>query len=92
MRYAKQYASTLSPIGDKVSNELLQLSPDKRIHAMKALSCLAKFTGKYEQWQQIRRRYNLTWNIGNESLLLLLSTSLMTRRLGHNAGLNEGSD
>jgi hypothetical protein len=49
MRYAKQYASTLSPIGDKVSNELLQLSPDKRIRAMKALSCLAKFTGKYEQ-------------------------------------------
>jgi hypothetical protein len=69
MRYAKQYASTLSPIGDKVSNELLQLSPYKRIHAMKALlSCLAKFTGKYERWQQIRRRYNLTWSTGNESL------------------------
>jgi hypothetical protein len=35
---------------------------------MKALSCLAKFTEKYEQWQQIRRRYNLTWSTGNESL------------------------
>jgi hypothetical protein len=47
----------------------LQLSPDKRIHAMKALlSCLGKFTGKYEQWQQIRRRYKLTWSTGNESL------------------------
>lgn len=44
---------------------------DKRIHAMKALSCLAKFTGKYDDWLQLRLRYNLTWSTGNESLATL---------------------
>jgi hypothetical protein len=36
---------------------LLQLSPNKRIHVMNALSCLAKFTGKYDVWLQITQRY-----------------------------------
>jgi hypothetical protein len=35
---------------------------------MKALSCLAKYTGKYDLWLQILRRYNLKWTSGIESL------------------------
>jgi hypothetical protein len=65
LRYAKQYASVLTNTN---ANDLLQLSPDKRIHAMKALSCLAKFTGCSVQWLQIRQRHGLTWTTGTEKL------------------------
>jgi hypothetical protein len=65
LRYAKQYASVLS-LG--LPRDVLQLSPNKRIHVMKALSCLAKFTGKYDVWLHLRQRYNLKWSTGNEAL------------------------
>jgi hypothetical protein len=38
---------------------------------MKALSNLAKFTGKYEIWLALRQKYNLKWSTGNESLSAL---------------------
>ena len=50
---------------------LLQLSPDKRIHAMKALASLSRFLGCYDRWMEIRQRYHLTWTTGNESLTAL---------------------
>lgn len=65
LRYARQFAHVLQT-GD--ASELLQLQPEKRIHAMKAISSLARYTGKYDVWLQIRRRYNLSWTSGNESL------------------------
>jgi hypothetical protein len=57
LRYAKQYAHVLilSPIGDS-TGDLLQLSPNKRIHVMKALSSLARFTGNTDLWHQMRQR------------------------------------
>jgi hypothetical protein len=67
LRYAKQYASVF-PDGSSSIEDLLQLSPNKRIHIMKALSCLAKFTGQVEQWLAIRQRYNLTWSTGTEKI------------------------
>jgi hypothetical protein len=66
LRYAKQYASIL--IGNVDSNILNQLSPNKRIHIMKALSSLARFTGKTEEWRQIRQQYQLSWSTGTEKL------------------------
>jgi len=45
-----------------------QLSADKRIHAMKALSCLARYAGRYDQFLQLRQRYNLKWSTGTEKL------------------------
>jgi hypothetical protein len=69
MRYAKQFIKIITrgaAAGD--ASELLQLSPDKRIHAMKALSNLSKFTGTYDQWLHLRQRYNLTWSTGTEKL------------------------
>ena len=59
--YAKQYANSLPA-------NLLQLPPNKRIHIMKALSCLARFTGQTEQWRSIRQRYSLTWSTGTEKI------------------------
>lgn len=66
MRYARQYTNVLLIDGD--AQILMQLSPDKRIHVMKALSNLAKFTGRYDQWLHTRQRYNLKWSTGTEKL------------------------
>ena len=66
LRYARQYGSILKPSG--IPDGLLQLAPNKRIHIMKSLSCLAKYTGEYEQWLAIRHRYNLTWTTGTEKI------------------------
>jgi hypothetical protein len=65
LRYAKQYGDILET-GN--ASDILQLSPDKRIHTMKALSCLAKYTGRYDQFLQLRQRYNLKWSTGTEKL------------------------
>lgn len=65
MRYAKQFQYVLNDNGN--ASGLTQLKPDARIHAMKALSNLAKFTG-YDIWLQIRQRYNLNWSTGTEKL------------------------
>jgi hypothetical protein len=35
---------------------------------MKALASLARFTGSYDRWMQIRQRYNLKWATGNGAL------------------------
>jgi hypothetical protein len=66
LRYAKQYGKVLET-GN--ASDLLNLQPDKRIHAMKALSNLAKFTGKFDVWLQLRQRYNLKWSTGIEKLV-----------------------
>jgi intergrase/recombinase len=65
IRYAKQYASVLW-LG--IPRDVLQLSPNKRIHVMKALSALARFTGRTEQWRQVRQRYGLQWSTGTEKI------------------------
>ena len=35
---------------------------------MKAISSLARYTGKQDTWQQIRQRYGLQWSTGTEKL------------------------
>jgi hypothetical protein len=71
LRHAKQYVSLLTN-DEVISNRdyscLLQLSPNKRIHIMKALSCLARFTGRAEQWRSIRKQYQLSWSTGTEKI------------------------
>jgi hypothetical protein len=64
LRYAKQFSGVL--LNGEASP--LQLTPDKRIHIMKALSNLSKFTGCYDKFLQIRQRYNLKWSTGTEKL------------------------
>jgi hypothetical protein len=65
LRYAKKFVSVLQT-GD--AQPLLQVTPDKRIHAMKGLASLSRFLGCYDTWLQIRQRYNLRWSTGNENL------------------------
>jgi Archaeal phage integrase len=70
MRYAKKYYQILLS-GDghyRNAQSLLQMQGDKRIHIMKAISSLARFTGQIPAWQEIKQRYNLTWSTGNEKL------------------------
>jgi predicted phosphoadenosine phosphosulfate sulfurtransferase len=66
LRYAKQYASVLQEEGSTVI--LLQLPPHKRIHIMKALSSLARYTGNQDTWRTIRQRYGLQWSTGTEKV------------------------
>jgi hypothetical protein len=47
LRYAKQFYSLLLN-GD--AHSLLSVPPNKRIHIMKALSSLARFTGQQDLW------------------------------------------
>lgn len=69
LRYSKQYGHVLrSNNNNSIPADLLQFSPNKRIHIMKALSSLAQFTGQVEQWLAIRQRYNLTWSTGTEKI------------------------
>jgi hypothetical protein len=65
LRYSNRYAHVLQT-GD--AKDLLQLSPDKRIHALKGLASLARFQGCYDAFLQLRQRYDLKWSTGNEAL------------------------
>ena len=66
LMYAKRCASIL--VDGSKAQSLLQLKPDKRIHCMKAISCLARYTGQYDRWHQLRQSYNLTWSTGTEKI------------------------
>jgi intergrase/recombinase len=65
--YANQFAHVLQS-GD--AQPLLQLSPEKRLHVMKALTCLSKFLGCHDTtWIDIKKKYNLKWSVGNNRSL-----------------------
>ena len=64
LRYAKLYGSVLGAR----TGTLLQLPPNKRIHIMKAISCLAQFTGQTERWRSLRQQHGLTWSTGTEKI------------------------
>ena len=69
LSYAKQYAIIILQSGDGGdASSLMHLTPNKRIHIQKALSSLARFTGKTEEWKAIRQKYGLTWSTGTEQL------------------------
>jgi intergrase/recombinase len=65
IRYAKQYYPVLNW---SAADQLLQLSPNKRIHIMKAISSLARYTGQQDSWRAIRQRYGLQWSTGTEKI------------------------
>ena len=52
--YAKKYYHVLLS-GN--ASELLSLTNDKRIHAMKSLASLSKYLGCYDKWTSIRHNY-----------------------------------
>jgi Archaeal phage integrase len=63
--FANKYGHILDS-GD--ASCLASLSPRNKHHAMTALANLAKYQGRYDQWLQIRQRYNLKWTSGNYSM------------------------
>jgi hypothetical protein len=65
LRYAKRFGSVM-PNGD--ATILLQVPPNKRIHIMKALSSLARFTGQSDVWQRLRQQHGLQWSTGTEKI------------------------
>jgi Archaeal phage integrase len=62
LNYAMKYAYILHT-GD--ARQLLEISHEKRIHIMKSLSALSKYTGRYDRWQQIRQSFQLKWSNGD---------------------------
>jgi hypothetical protein len=57
--YAKKFAYVLDS-GD-ATPILTQVKPLSQKHVLSALANLSKYQGRYEQWNQIRRNYNLHW-------------------------------
>ena len=62
VNYTKRFYFVLDT-GD--ASPLLTLSPRNKQHAMTALANLAKYTGRYDQFIQIRQRYSLKWSNGD---------------------------
>lgn len=60
--YAKQYYHILF---DGKIQDILNLTNDKRIHTMKALSTLSKYLGISDKWKGIVERYSLKWSNNN---------------------------
>jgi hypothetical protein len=56
--YARKFAEVLTNYDAQC---LLGLSVEKRNHAMKALACLSKYTGQYNEWKQIKEQFQLKW-------------------------------
>ena len=62
VNYAKRFSYILDT-GD--ASSLLTLSQRNKHHAMSALANYAKYTGRYDQFLQLRQRYNLKWSKGS---------------------------
>ena len=57
--YSKRYSHILE---ESNGQDLVILSNDNRLHAMKALSSLSKYMGCYDSWKDIVQRYQLKWS------------------------------
>jgi hypothetical protein len=57
--YAKRFGYILDT-GD--ASPLLTLSSKNRQHALTALANLSKYQGRYDQFLQLRQRYNIKWS------------------------------
>jgi Archaeal phage integrase len=62
LNYAKIYYYILQ---NNDPSDILSLSFDKRIHIMKALKSLSKFSGCYDYWKSLISRHNLKWSSGD---------------------------
>jgi hypothetical protein len=59
IRETVNYAKYTAVLDTGDASPLLTLSPRNKHHAMTALENLAKLTGRYDQFLQIRQHYNL---------------------------------
>lgn len=49
-------------LSESDASSILSFSAEKRIHVMKALATLSKYTGCYDRWKDIINRYQLKWS------------------------------
>mgnify|MGYP000392009058 CR=1 FL=1 len=73
LNYAKKYGRLLV-IGDL--SPLLELTPDKRRHVLTALAALAKFTGRYEEFKRLKKRYGIRVEKPSKIMAQIDSSSL----------------
>ena len=64
--YSIKYCKYL--FDENTISELLTFSLNKRLHIMKALSSLSKFSGRHDLWKGTIKKYNLLWSTGDNSL------------------------
>jgi hypothetical protein len=48
----------------------MKVSSGCRVHAMRDLSTLSKYTGCYEEWMKIVKKYQLKWKNENYNSLI----------------------
>jgi intergrase/recombinase len=63
--YAKRYCQILE---SKDARVLLNLSHGSKVHTMKALASLSKFLGRYDEWLDIVKKYQLKWSKPDKSI------------------------
>ena len=62
--YAKRFHYVLE---SKDARDLLKLSHGSKVHTMKALASLSKFSGRYDEWLEIVKRHQLKWSKARNS-------------------------
>ena len=63
--YAKRYCQILET---KDARILLNLTHGSKVHTMKALASLSKFLGRYDEWLDIVKKYQLKWSKPDKSV------------------------
>ncbi len=58
-------------LGNEDASPLLTLSYNPKTLTMKTLTSLSKFLGKYDQWLEIIKMYQLKWAESNKSIRVL---------------------
>ena len=78
-KYSRSVASTYFSYSKSFHKLLLSgdlsrlrlLSDEKRLHAMKALSCLSKYLGIYSLFKELVKSYGLKWSSSNSDLVII---------------------
>ncbi len=68
--YARRFQYILET---KDARDLLKLSHGAKVHTMKALASLSKFFGRYDQWLEIIKKYQLKWSKPDNSVKVFKS-------------------
>lgn len=58
---------------EKNTQDLVKLSHGSKVHSMKALASLSKYLGKYDQWLDIVKRFQLKWSKPDKSISIFKS-------------------
>ena len=68
LSYAKKFSDCLV---NRDFSELRLMTPDKRVHVMKALAALSKFLGIYEDFRSLVKNYGFKWKGKSSDQLII---------------------